>query len=238
MLPAAITNPAPIQALLFDTFGTVVDWQPYLAQKVTETAATHQIALDANAANDFVKKWRAAYIASLAPIREDKRPFVTLDVLLPEMLDSLLAQTKLDVFTAEERRALVAAWHTLPPWPDTVKGLTRLKTKFIIGTLSNGSTRILTDLAKNGGMPWDVIFAGDTFHHYKPDAETYLGAATLLNAPANAVMMVAAHNSDLAAARSHGLRTAFIERSTEDQGHADWDYVASGIDDLAAQLCT
>jgi 2-haloacid dehalogenase len=238
MLPVPTTSPAPIQALLFDTFGTVVDWQPYLAQKVTETAARHHIVLNANAANGFVKKWRAAYIASLAPVREGKRPFVTLDVLLPEILDALLAQTKLEVFTADERAALVNAWHTLPPWPDTVKGLTRLKSKFIIGTLSNGSTRILTDMAKNGGLPWDVIFAGDTFHHYKPDAETYLGAAALLNAPPSAVMMVAAHNSDLAAARSHGLRTAFIERSTEDQNHADWDYVASGIDDLAAQLRT
>jgi 2-haloacid dehalogenase len=232
-LPSKATNPAKIEALLFDTFGTVVDWQSYLARRVADCAARHGLTVDAEG---FVKQWRSAYLGSLAPIIAGKRTFVVLDVLLREGLDSLLEQARMESISAEEREALVAAWHTIPPWPDSVAGLTRLKTKFIIGTLSNGSTRMLTDMARASGLPWDVVFGGDTFRRYKPDEATYLGAAALLAVKPASVVMVAAHNADLAAARSHGLRTAFIERPTEDRDHADWDYVTDGIDGLATQM--
>jgi 2-haloacid dehalogenase len=226
-------NNSAIEALLFDTFGTVVDWQSYLSRLVAEAAARHGLKVDAI---DFVKQWRSSYLGSLDPINTGKREFVVLDVLLREGLDALLQKQQMESLPASERESLVAAWHTIPPWPDSVSGLARLKQKYIIGTLSNGSTRMLTDMAKAGGLPWDVIFGGDTFHHYKPNQATYLGAAALLSVKPSAVMMVAAHNSDLAAARSHGLRTAFIERPTEDRDHADWDYVTDGIEGLATQM--
>jgi 2-haloacid dehalogenase len=221
------------EALLFDTFGTVVDWQSYISRKIAETAARHGWTIDAD---DFAKRWRSSYLDSVASINAGERAFVVLDVLLREGLDSLLDQAKMQAIPSAERDALVAAWHTIPPWPDSAAGLARLKTRFIIGTLSNGSTRLLTDMAKAGGLPWDVIFGGDTFHCYKPSPATYLGAAALLAMKPGAVVMVAAHNGDLAAARSHGLRTAFIERPTEDRDHADWDYVADSIDGLATQM--
>ena len=226
-------NSGTIQALLFDTFGTVVDWQSHLSRRLAEVAWRHGRKVDAVA---LAKQWRDAYLGSVGVIVAGKREFVQLDVLLREGLDSLLAKEQMEAVTEEERAELVAAWHTIPPWPDSAAGLARLKQRYIIGTLSNGGTRLLTDLAKADGLPWDVIFGGDTFHAYKPDPATYLGAAALLAVAPSQVVMVAAHNSDLAAARSHGMRTAFIERTTEDRDHGDWDFVVEGIDGLAAKM--
>jgi len=143
-----------------------------------------------------------------------------------------------------EVRELNAAWHRLKPWPDSPGGLARLKRHFVIGTLSNGNVSLLIDLARGGRLPWDVILSAELFHHYKPDPEVYIGAAALLGLPARAVMLVAAHKDDLAAARRCGLRTAFVRRPLEHglASEADTsadpraDFNADDFVDLARQL--
>ncbi|MBV8868159.1 MAG: HAD-IA family hydrolase, partial [Acetobacteraceae bacterium] len=143
-----------------------------------------------------------------------------------------------------DRQHINRGWHRLNPWPDSVPGLTRLKRRFIIGPLSNGNVSLLTNMAKHAGLPWDMVFGSDLFGHYKPDPETYLGVCRLLDLAPEQVMMAAAHNGDLAAARQCGLLTAFFPRPTEYGPHqsrdfkadADWDVVASDIEEMAGLL--
>ena len=159
-------------------------------------------------------------------------------------LDRLLPQFGISGLSEDDLVHVNLGWHRLKPWPDAVPGLTRLKSKFIIGPLSNGNLSLLVDLAKFGGLPWDTVFGSDLFGHYKPDPETYLGVARLLDLPPGRVMMAAAHNNDLLAAQNCGLMTAFFARPTEYGPHqkrdyeADgkWDFVARDIEDLASQL--
>src|SRR6185503_9665957 len=139
-----------------------------------------------------------------------------IDVLHRTILDEVLAKLKItDALTEAEKVELNLAWHRLKPWPDTVRGLKRLKQRYIIATLSNGNTGLLVNMAKNGGLLWDCVFSSETFHHYKPDPETYLGAAELLDLRPEQVMMVAAHKHDLRNAAKYGLKTAFIKRPHE-----------------------
>ena len=139
---------------------------------------------------------------------------------------------------------MTKGWHRLKPWPDVVAGLTRLKTKFIMGTLSNGNVGLLTRMAKNAGLPWDLVMSAELFEHYKPDREAYLGAARLLNLPPDEVMLVAAHNDDLAAARSCGLKTGFVPRPTEYgplqkkdfKADVEWDVMGASFGEIADRL--
>ena len=161
-----------------------------------------------------------------------------------ESLERLVAQFGIRGLTADDLAAINDLWHRLRPWPDAVAGLTRLRRRFIIGPLSNGNLSLLVDMAKSAGLPWDVIMASDVFGHYKPDAETYLGACRLLSAAPARVMLCAAHNADLAAARRCGLRTAFVPRPTEygpgqqtDLAPSEaWDLVVTDLNDLADRL--
>ena len=159
-------------------------------------------------------------------------------------MDRLVREQGLGGLTEDDLKHINLGWHRLHPWPDAVPGLSRLKSRFIIGPLSNGNVSLLLNMAKFAGIPWDMIFGSDLFMHFKPDPETYLGVAHLLDLRPDQVMMAAAHNGDLAAARGCGLLTAFFPRPAEYGPHQarditaeqDWDIVATDIQDTAHQL--
>jgi len=234
-------NADRVEALLFDVFGTVVDWRASLQRWFQRFGQEHHLEADWIG---LVDDWRSAYEPSMARVRRGERPYVTLDTLHRESLDALLTRYRLGNVSESDRRQMTRAWRWLDPWPDTLAGLTRLKRKYVIGTLSNGGLGLLVDMAKFAGLPWDVVLSADLFQRYKPDVAVYLGAADLLARPTSALMLVAAHNYDLAAARSHGYRTAFVARPTEygprqkkDFGpEAVWDYAATSLEDLAEKL--
>jgi len=230
-----------IQALVFDVFGTVVDWRTSLIRQMEHFGREN--GLDADWPN-LVDDWRDQYQPMMDEVRTGKRPWANLDELHRESLEQLLPRYGLGSLTHSQKQGLVLGWHFLDPWPDSVPGLTRLKKKFIIGPLSNGGLRLLTNMAKYGGLPWDAIFSSDMFHHYKPDPEVYRGTAMLLDCPAQDVMLVAAHNYDLEAAHKCGFKTAFVARPSEYgprqsrdfMAESDWDYVARDFEELASQL--
>jgi len=200
------------KALVFDVFGTVVDWHGSVAREVRILAKEKGLRL--NAAK-FAKAWRAGYRPAMDRVRSGADPFRKIDDIHRAILEEVLAKSKVTTLAEEEKANLNLVWHRLKPWPDSVRGLRRLKSKFIIATLSNGNTGLLVDMAKFGGLPWDCIFSSDTFKHFKPDPEMYLGAADMLNLKPEEVMMVAAHKHDLRAAAKCGLRTAFVKRPHE-----------------------
>ena len=204
-----------VKALVFDTFGTVVDWRTSVASQVEALATQKGVVVNGAA---FADAWRAQYNPSMERVRKGELPWTTLDRLHRMSLDALLPQFKLTGLTEAETAALNKAWHRLRPWPDSVAGLTRLKQKFIIAPLSNGNIALMTDLAKFAGLPWDCILGAELARHYKPDPEVYRSAAAFLDLAPGEVMMVAAHLGDIAAARAVGLRTAFVARPDE-YGH-------------------
>jgi 2-haloacid dehalogenase len=231
----------PPIAIVFDTFGTVVDWRGSLIADLSAYGTKCGISGDWPA---LVDAWRAAYHPSMDRVRKGEVPWTRLDDLHRASLDRLVTEFEIAGLTEDDRRHINRGWHRLNPWPDSVPGLTRLKRRFIIGPLSNGNVALLTNMAKHAGLPWDMVFGSDLFGHYKPDPKTYLGVAKLLDLEPGQVMMAAAHNGDLAAARKCGLMTAFFPRPTEYGPHQkrdfaadqDWDVVASDIEDLAAKL--
>lgn len=228
-------------AIVFDTFGTVVDWRSSLIADLTAFGATRGISADWVALADA---WRAAYQPSMDRVRKGEQSWTTLDTLHRTSLDRLVADFAIQGLTGDDLVHINRVWHRLHPWPDSIPGLTRLKTSFIIGPLSNGNVSLLLNMAKFAGLPWDMIFGSDLFGHFKPDPETYLGVARMLGLRPDQVMMAAAHNGDLAAARSLGLLTAFFPRPSEYGPHQkrdyapdqDWDIVAADIQDMAARL--
>lgn len=202
-----------IKALTFDVFGTVVDWHGSVAREVRALAASKGLRMNAV---KFTKAWRAGYRPAMDKVRSGELPWTKIDVLHRMILDELLVQFKAaDRLTEEEKAHLNLVWHRLKPWPDAVRGLKRLKSRYVIATLSNGNTGLLVNMAKQGGLPWDCILSSETFRHFKPDPEMYLGAADALDLKPEQVMMVASHKHDLRAAAQHGLKTAFIKRPHE-----------------------
>jgi 2-haloacid dehalogenase len=231
-----------VKALVFDVFGTVVDWRSSLIADFTAWGKKRGIDADWTA---LVDGWRAVYAASMDEVRKHpERGYVILDRLHRHSLEKLVEQLSISGLSDADLNYLTMGWHRLHAWPDSVAGLTRLKTKYIIGTLSNGNVALLTEMAKFAGLPWDVILSAELFQHYKPDQETYLGAARLLCLPPEQVMMVAAHNHDLKAAQKLGLKTAFVARPSEYgplqkydlEAKGEWDIVAKDFDDLAARM--
>ena len=228
-------------AIVFDTFGTVADWRGSLIAGLTDYGHKRGISADWPA---LVDAWRQAYHPSMNRVRSGELPWTRLDDLHRASLDRLVAEQGITGLTEDDLRHINRGWHRLRPWPDSVPGLMRLKQRFIIGPLSNGNVALLANMAKFAGLPWDMIFGSDLFGHYKPDPETYLGVAKLLDLPPGKVMMAAAHNADLAAAKAQGLMTAFFPRPTEYgplqsrdyEAEGDWSYVATDIEDLATQL--
>lgn len=197
---------API--LAFDIFGTVVDWHGSIQREVS--ALYPQVDADA-----FALAWRAGYQPAMQRVRSGELGWTLIDDLHRLILDELLPTFGLTDLTEAQKQHLNKVWHRLDPWPDTVAGLTRLKTRHTICSLSNGNIGLLTNMAKRGGLPWDCVLSAEVFRAYKPDPATYLGVARVFDVPPGDVMLVAAHQDDLAAARACGLRTAYIERPLE-----------------------
>ena len=222
-----------VKALVFDVFGTVVDWRTSLIADFTAWGAKRGVKADWTA---LVDGWRAVYVASMDDVRKHpERGYVILDVLHRRSLEKLVEQLGISGLNDADLNYLTMGWHRLYPWADSVGGLTRLKTKYIIGPLSNGNVALLTEMAKFAGLPWDLIMSAELFQHYKPDPETYLGAARLLCLQPEQVMMVAAHNHDLAAARELGLKTAFVARPTEYGPLQEYDFEPTGEWDIVAK---
>jgi 2-haloacid dehalogenase len=232
-----------VKAVLFDVFGTVVDWRTGVAAVVRRFADDRGLDLDPEA---FADAWRARYVPGMRRVISGERPFATLDVLHRENLDGVLEDLGLDPgrFGPLALGELNLAWHFLPPWPDSVAGLTALKQNHIVGPLSNGNTALLLDMAKAGGLPWDLILGSDVTRAYKPAREAYLRPAPLLGLEPGEIMLAAAHEADLEAARTAGLAVAFISRPLE-QGPGvpgagvatqQWDLSVSSITELAEQM--
>ncbi len=232
---------AGAKALVFDVFGTVVDWHGSVAREVRNLAKEKGLRLNAM---KFAKAWRAGYRPAMDRVMRGEVPFQKIDVIHRAILEEVLAKFKVTTLSEEEKAHLNLVWHRLKPWPDTVRGLKRLKSKFIIGTLSNGNTSLLVNMAKHAGLPWDCVFSSDTFNLFKPDPGMYLGAADRLDLKPQEVMMVAAHKSDLRAAAQQGLKTAFVKRPHEYgrnnnpdlASEADFTVNAESFLDLADQL--
>jgi 2-haloacid dehalogenase len=220
----------------------VVDWRTSLIDDFTAFGEKRGIKADWTA---LVDEWRAVYAASMDEVRKHpERGYVILDVLHRSSLERLVEQLAIRGLNEADLHYLTMGWHRLHAWPDSVSGLGRLKTKYVIGPLSNGNVALLTGMAKFAGLPWDLILSAELFEHYKPDPETYLGAARLLGLPPAQVMMVAAHNHDLKAAQKLGLKTAFVARPTEYgplqkydfKATGEWDIVATDFGELAKRM--
>jgi len=233
-----------VKAMVFDVFGTVVDWRSGISRAAAAFLARH--AAGAIDAAEFADAWRHRYGPAMEEVRSGRRNFVRLDVLHRENLTAILPAFGIEpAGVAEaELEGLNLAWHALDPWPDSVGGLTRLKAGSIIAPLSNGNISLLLNMAKRAGLPWDAILGAEVVRAYKPTPESYLRTVDVLGMTPEQVCLVAAHNSDLAAARACGLRTAFIPRPTEygpgqttDLHPAEaWDVVAEDLEDLARIL--
>jgi 2-haloacid dehalogenase len=232
---------AQVKTLTFDVFGTVVDWRGSIIRQGEQFGAERGLKVDWAA---FTDTWRGAYRPSMDRVRRGELPWTNLDALHRMVLDELLVKVGISGLSAADIDDLNHVWHRLDPWPDSVAGLTRLRTRFVLATLSNGNVALLTNMAKYGGLPWDCILSAELAKHYKPDPETYLTAAALLGLQPNQVMMVAAHKDDLRAAQRAGLKAAFVTRPyergpdhtpdlTPDPG---FDFNASDFNDLAAKL--
>lgn len=230
-----------IQALVFDVFGTVVDWRSNVIAEGEALGRAKGLTVDWAA---FANDWRAGYHPGMDRVRRREVPWTTVDVIYRQRLDDLLVKYGISGLTEDEIATFNRVWHRLHPWADSVAGLTRLKKKFVISTLSNGTFLCLVNMAKFGGLPWDCVLTSDNVRHYKPDPETYLMVIEFLGPKPEQVMMVAAHNYDLKSAASHGMRTAFFPRPTEfgpDQttdleAEGDWDVIAEDMEDLADQM--
>ncbi len=231
-----------VRALVFDVFGTVVDWRGSVAREGRMLGEAKGISHVDWA--EFADAWRAGYGPSMARVRSGELPWTKIDALHRMVLDELLVRFSVTALSEDEKRDFNFAWHRLDPWPDSVPGLTRLKQRYVIATLSNGNVALLTNMAKWGGLPWDCILSAELFKHYKPDPETYLGAAEILGLEPSEVMMAAAHKGDLKSARAVGFKTAFVPRPGEngpdrpvDTTPEDWiDVIGSSFEDLAAKL--
>jgi 2-haloacid dehalogenase len=207
-----MTDQPAVKALIYDVFGTVVDWRRGIAREAEACLGPKGYRLDWEA---FADAWRGRYQPSMERIRKGERAFTRLDILHRENLLEILPQFGIAGLGETEIDHLNRAWHRLPPWPDAVPGLLRLKTKFIVGTQSNGNIALMVNMAKHSGLPWDVILGAEVVQAYKPMPEAYTRACEALMLPPDRVMMVAAHNNDLLAARKQGLRTAFVARPLE-----------------------
>ena len=233
---------ADIEAVIFDVFGTIVDWRSGVAAQAALWFARKGIDVDPHA---FADAWRGEYQPAMQRIRSGNRGYVALDILHRENLDIVLERFAIaSAFDEAERATFNHAWEMLPAWPDSVAALERMKRQFIIAPCSNGSIALMTRLAKFANLPWDAIVGADIARNYKPQPEAYLKSAEALGVAPQNVLMVAAHNDDLAAARACGLKTAFFPRPAEYGGaqnpdpapSSDWDFVATDALNLAEIL--
>jgi 2-haloacid dehalogenase len=232
---------ATVQVLAFDVFGTVVDWRSSIVAEGERLGREKGLEIDWPA---FADAWRAAYRPSLNRVASGDLPWMKLDLLHRMSLEEILKRFGINGLSEKEKDHLTRVWHRLKPWPDAVAGLQRLKTRFVIATLSNGNISLLTNMAKNAGLPWDLILSAENVRHYKPDPEVYRLVANLFDLQPEQTMLVAAHDHDLQAAQKCGLRTAYVHRPLEHGPNeatslpatGRYDFVARDFLDLADQL--
>jgi len=230
-------NSVSVKALVFDVFGTVVDWRGSIIAEGKASCLRVDWA-------GFADKWRDGYAPSMAKVRKGELPWTNLDHLNRALLDDLLKEFHIEGLSEEQKDHWNRVWHRLKPWPDSIAGLARLKKRYTIATLSNGNVALLSNMAKHAGLPWDLILSAELARHYKPDREVYLSAVNLLELKPEEVMMCAAHSGDLVAARGCGLRTGFVHRPAEfgpagkpdAAREGDFDVVSGDIADLASKL--
>ena len=236
-----------VKALLFDVFGTVVDWRSGIANEVKKIANKNKIVINPN---DFADAWRAEYQPAMEEIRKGNRSFTILDILHMENLKKISSRFGLDKLSSDDFDLLVKAWHRLPGWPDSSEGLNKLKTKFIIATQSNGNIALMVNMAKYSNLNWDVILGAEVVGHYKPEPEAYLKACRALHLNPEECIMVAAHDDDLKAASLQGMKTGYVHRPYEYgkdklfdisevndyKGYRSWDFISKDLNDLAYQL--
>jgi len=233
--------PHDIKVLAFDVFGTVVDWRSSVIAEGEQLGKAKGLNIDWAA---FADAWRSIYRPYMDRVGAGELPWTKLDDLHRQMLEETLAKFGIDALTKDEKENLNRVWHRLNPWPDSVAGLQRLKSRFVITTLSNGNISLLTHMAKHAGLPWDCVLSAENVRRYKPDPEVYLLVPQLFDLKPEQVMMVAAHEHDLQSAQKHGLRTAYVQRPMEHgPGKAStkppterYDIVANDFLDLAAQI--
>jgi 2-haloacid dehalogenase len=229
------------KALAFDVFGTVVDWRSSIIAELEDFGESHGVQQDWSL---FADNWRKGYPPAMDRVRRGELPWTKIDALHRMILDELLAEAGITGIDEVDLDHLNRAWHRLDPWPDSVAGLTRMKERFVITTLSNGNVSLLTNMAKRAGLPWDCVISAELFRHYKPDREAYLGCADLLDVRPNELMLVAAHPSDLRAAREAGLLTGYVPRPLEYGPHrrphpfddGEFDVTATDFVDLFERL--
>lgn len=230
-----------VRAILFDVFGTVVDWRGSLIEELGAWGAERGLAVDWPG---LVDAWRGAYAPSMDRVRRGELPWTNLDALHRAGLAELAPRYGLVGQTPEAMEWISLGWHRLRPWPDSVPGLVRLRRRYILSPLSNGNVALLVNMARAQGLPWDLVLCAEVFRHYKPDPETYLGACQLLALDPSQVMLCAAHNGDLAAAQRLGLRTGFVARPAEYgprqvrdfAPEGGWDIVAADMDEFAGKM--
>lgn len=238
----AANSISEVRALLFDVFGTCVDWRTGVIAAGEAFGRAH--GLSGVDWARFADAWRRLYQPQMEKVRTGRRPWTKLDDLHRESLDVVLSEFEISGSPAADLEDLNRAWHRLDPWPDTIEGLTRLKTRYIIAPNSNGNVALILNMAKRAGIPWDVILGAEIARAYKPMPEAYLRNVEILGLRPAQVMMVAAHNSDLAAARACGLGTGFTVRprehgpgqTTDLKPEQTYDVVASDFVDLAGQM--
>lgn len=232
---------AGVKALGFDVFGTVVDWRSSIIREGQALGRAKGLDVDWEA---FTDAWRGLYQPALEKVRSGAMPWTRLDDLHRMSLDRLLEDFKIKGLSAAEVEHLNRVWHRLDPWPDSVPGITRLRKKYVLATLSNGNIALMVNMAKRAGLPWDAILGAEPARAYKPQPEAYLRTADFLGLRPDECMLVAAHNADLAAAARVGFRTAFVRRPTEYgptqtrdlRADPSWDAVAESMVDLADKL--
>ena len=232
---------ADVEAMTFDVFGTVVDWRTSIIREAQILGMEKGFDRDWEA---FADAWRRGYGPAMNRVRTGELPWLKIDDLHRMILDDLLVEFEFPAMTEAEIDDLNRVWHRLIPWPDTVRGLWQLKANFTLATLSNGNVALLTNMAKNAGLPWDAVLSAELSGHYKPDPEVYIKAADLLGLPHEKVMMVAAHKGDLRAAQALGFKTAFVPRPLEygpdrvldTTADPRFDVNATDFMDLAAQM--
>ena len=230
-----------VKALGFDVFGTVVDWRTSITREGEAFGRAHKLSVDWL---KFAVAWRNLYQPMMNKVRHGEIGWTKLDDLHRMALNHLLDEFGVKGLAEADIDHLNRAWHRLDPWPDSVPGLTRLKTKYVLTTLSNGNVALMVNMAKRAGLPWDVILGAEPTRHYKPHPQAYLGTAEFLGIRPDELMLVAAHNGDLKAAQGAGLRTAFVPRPTEHgpgqttdlAPSGSWDVVATDFVDLAKQM--
>jgi 2-haloacid dehalogenase len=207
-----LTNIDSLKVLAFDVFGTVVNWRSIVIAEGAELGKIKGLNIDWAA---FADAWRSIYRPYMDQVGTGILPWTKLDDLHRQMLEETLTKFAINNLNEDEKKHFNLVWHRLRPWPDSVPGLSRLKSRFVITTLSNGNISLLTNMAKHAGLPWDCILSAENVRRYKPDPEVYLLVPQLFDLKPEQVMMVAAHEHDLQSAQKHGLRTAFVHRPKE-----------------------